>query len=74
MNRLESGVHLVLGNHLATVSKIMNFIQLGSLVPRPSRLGQSWILPKAVTSPTERLARSFLVLAGTTGQERTPRD
>ena len=44
MNWLESGDHLVLGNHLATVSKITNYIQLGSLVPRPSWLGQSWTL------------------------------
>ena len=74
MNRLGSGVHLVLGNHLATVSKITNYMQLGSLVPKPSRLGQSWILVSQSVTSQLKVARSFLVLAGTTGQERTPRD
>ena len=51
-----------------------------SLVPRPSRLGQSWTLPGAVTSPRDtrreirNLARSFPDFARTTGQEGTPRD
>ena len=41
-----------------------------SLVPRRSRLGQSWTLPWAVTSPRD----TFSDFARTTGQERTARD
>ena len=52
-----------------------HFDSLG-LVPRRSRLGQSWTLPWAVTSPRDArsLARSFPDFTRTTGQERTPRD
>ena len=54
------------------------FLDSRSLVPRHSRLGQSWTLPWAVTSTRdtrqEPLARSLPDFARTTDQERTPRD